>query len=139
MQRLFLPLALLVLFSSPASAGQPAIDITYSPRLDWMCSIVHGPSIKVEWETELTQRQSEFEQLWASIGPKMIAASEEITGKPFPDDEVTARLTLCNVPSQSILGISVNMRYALRSFTDNPVPMRYKVNTLFHEMLHNYL
>jgi hypothetical protein len=69
----------------------------------------------------------------------MIAATEEITGKPFPDDEVTARLTLCNVPSQSILGISVNMRYALRSFTDNPVSMRYKVNTLFHEMLHNYL
>jgi hypothetical protein len=52
---------------------------------------------------------------------------------------VTANLTLCDLPSQSIAGISVNMRYALRSFTPNPVPMRYKVDTLFHELLHDYI
>lgn len=41
--------------------NQPAIDISYSPRFDWMCSIVHSPSINVEWETELMKRLSEFD------------------------------------------------------------------------------
>jgi hypothetical protein len=31
------------------------------------------------------------------------------------------------------------MRYALRSFTPEPVSMRYKVDTLFHELLHIFL
>lgn len=31
------------------------------------------------------------------------------------------------------------MRYALKSFTPDPVPMRYKANTLFHELLHKFL
>ena len=139
MARLFLLLALLIFLSTLASAGQPTITITYSPRLDWACSVFRGPTIKEEWKTELVTRQPEFEELWASIGPKMIAATESITGNSFPADEISARLILCNLPSQSILGLSVNMRYALRSFTSHPVPMRYKVDTLFHELLHNYL
>ena len=49
------------------------------------------------------------------------------------------RLTLCDLPSQSIGGISVNMRYALKSFTPSPVPLRYKVDVLFHELLHRFL
>jgi len=31
------------------------------------------------------------------------------------------------------------MRYALRSFTPEPVSMRCKVDTLFHELLHIFL
>lgn len=31
------------------------------------------------------------------------------------------------------------MRYALKSFTPEPVSMRYKVGTLFHELLHIFL
>jgi hypothetical protein len=31
------------------------------------------------------------------------------------------------------------MRYALRSFTPEPVSLRYKVDTLFHELLHIFL
>jgi len=31
------------------------------------------------------------------------------------------------------------MRYALKSFTQTPAPMRYKVDTLFHELLHEFL
>ena len=139
MTQFILPLALLVFIATSARAGQPNITITYSPRLDWVCSLFRGPSIEDEWKAELVTRQAEFEQLWAAAGPRMIAASEAITGKAFPADEVTARLTLCNLPSQSIIGVSVNMRYTLRSFTPHPVPMQYKVDTLFHELLHKYL
>jgi len=130
---------LLVLVGSPARAGQPVLTISYSPTLDAACSLVRSGTIKDEWKAELAARQPEFEALWAADGPKMVAATEAVTGKSFPADAVTARLSLCDLPSQSIAGISVNMRYALTSFTATPVPMRYKVNTLFHELLHVYL
>lgn len=139
MTRFFLTLAFLVFVVTSASAEQPNVTIKYRPRLDRVCSVFRGPSIKDEWKAELMKRQSEFKQLWAAVGPKMIATAEAITSKEFPADEVTVRLTLCNLPSQSFIGVILNMRYALRSFTPQPVPMRYKVDTLFHELLHKYL
>lgn len=139
MHRILPLFAILVFISTQAIAAQPAVAITYSPRLDWVCSMVRGQPIKEEWKAELIARQAEFENLWLTTGPKMIAATESITNKPFPAGDVSVRLTLCDLPSQSIIGVSINMRYALRSFTPNPVPMQYKVDTLFHELLHNYL
>jgi hypothetical protein len=136
---LFTPLALLALVATAANAAQPTVTISYSPGLDRVCSFFRGPAVDDAWRAELESRLTEFEQLWASRGPKLIAAAEAVTGKAFPPDEVTARLTLCNVPSQSIIGVSVNMRYALKAFTPSPVPMQYKSDTLFHELLHGYL
>jgi len=127
------------LFASSADAGQPAITISYNQTLDSVCSFFRGVAIHDDWKAELTSRQAEFEGLWKVSGPKMIEATEEITGKPFPAKQFTARLTLCNIPSQSGFGISINMRYALKSFTPAPVTMRYKVETLFHELLHKFL
>lgn len=41
------------------------------------------------------------------------------------------------MPSESDgASILVNMRYALASFTARPVPVRYKANILFREVLH---
>lgn len=31
------------------------------------------------------------------------------------------------------------MRYALKSFTPNPISLRYKADTIFHELLHIFL
>jgi hypothetical protein len=124
---------------SPVYAGQPTVTIAYSPSIDSVCSLFRGGVIKDEWKTELSARKPDFESLWAAVGPKMIEAAEAVTGKPFPPENITARLTLCDLPSQSIVGVSVNMRYALKSFTSTPVPIRYKVDTLFHELLHIFL
>jgi hypothetical protein len=120
-------------------AAAPVIDIEYSPTFDSICSLVKGGNIKDEWKKELVQRQPELETLWESIGPALISSVEGITGKAFPDDDQTVRLTLCELPSQSFFGISVNMRYALSSFTDEPVPLRYKADTIFHELLHKFI
>lgn len=125
-------------FSSFAHAGQPSITVAYNQSLDSACSFFRGYQIKDEWKAELTSRQQEFENLWKAAGPKMIETAEQITKKPFPEKHFSARLSLCDLPSFSFLGIGVNMRYALKSFTAIPVPMSYKVNTLFHELLHNY-
>lgn len=125
--------------TSSAYAGQPTVTIAYSSTIDFACSLFRGGEIKDQWKAELVSRKPDFESLWSTVGPKMIDTTEAITGKSFPSEEITARLTLCNLPSQSIVGISINMRYALRSYTPTPVSMRYKVDTLFHELLHVFL
>ncbi len=139
LKSIILCFAILVNISRPAVAGQPVVDITYNPNLDALCSLFQTDEIKEEWQTELSARLEEFKDQWIAISPKLIATTEEITGKLFPEENFTAYLTLCNMPSQSILGISINMRYALKSFKQPAVPLRYKVDTLFHELLHEFL
>ena len=139
MLRALVLLALLLGIIKPSWSAQPRLEITYSPELDEDCSILHGPPIKDDWKLELTSRMTEYQDLWTQVGPKLIHAAEKIARRPFPSDPIAARLTLCNIPSQSFVGVIVNMRYALKSFTADPVPMRYKVDTLFHELLHKFL
>jgi len=137
-----LTLAVLLCGSGLAQASQPLARVEYSPRQDLLCSLLPGSSIKEEWKMELLSRQSEFGKLWEEEGPRFLAATEAISGKQFPPQEVAAQLTLCNTPSESFVAtgrVSINMRYALKSFTPTPVPMRYKVDTLFHELLHVFL
>lgn len=138
-ERVFLILVLLGLAACQSPQGEPSITIAYSPRLDAACSLFRHGKIEQKWVDELTTRKSEFDALWNAVGPRLLAATSKVTGKSFPSGSLRARLTLCNVPSQSMLGTSVNMRYALKSFTASPVPMRYKVDTLYHELLHEYL
>jgi hypothetical protein len=123
-------------------AAVPRVKVEYSPSEDLECSAPPGIPIKEEWKSELLSRQSEFVTLWEAESPRLIAAAEAISGKSFPPQEITARLTLCNAPSESFPEkgrVTINMRYALRSFTPEPVPLRYKVDTLFHELLHVFL
>jgi hypothetical protein len=128
-----------VAWATQSHASVPKISIEYSPTVDAICAFVKGGRIKDEWKTELVQRKVELEALWRNIGSTLISATEDITGGTFPEGEQTVRLTLCEVSSQSYLGISVNMRYALSSFTNEPVPLRYKVETIFHELLHKFM
>jgi hypothetical protein len=55
-----------------------------------------------------------------------VSACRGPSGKPFPPGDVTARSMLCGLPSQSFVGITIDMRRALASFTSSPVLMRYK-------------
>ena len=124
---------------SSSHASLPHVKVEYDASKDASCS---NASIKEESKAELLAREPEFISLWQSEGPRLVAATESISGKDFPSEEITARLTLCNAPSESFPGtdrVTINMRYALRSFTPEPVSMRYKVNTLFHELLHIFL
>ena len=123
-------------------AGLPHVKLEYAAAEDVTCSKLPRDSIKTEWKAELLARESEFVRLWETEGPRLVAATEAISGKDFPSEDITARLTLCNAPSESFPEtgrVTINMRYALRSFTPEPVSMRYKVNTLYHELLHIFL
>jgi hypothetical protein len=134
--------AALLGFGCSSQATLPLISVKYSPSEDLACSLPPGSPIKEEWKAELLAREPEFIRLWESEGPRLVLAAEAISGKDFPTHEITARLTLCSVPSESFPEtgrVTISMRYALRSFTPEPVSMRYKVNTLFHELLHIFL
>jgi hypothetical protein len=127
-------------FSSAAIAAPPKVTISYSPSLDAACAFVRGNQIKKEWKEELSRKVRLFVDMWAKISPQLLSTTEKITGKFFVDKDISAHLTLCDFPSQSFLfGVSVNMRYTLSSFTERPVPMRYKIGVLYHEILHKFL
>lgn len=135
---------LIVIWGSVCSspAGLPRVRVKYDAAEDVTCSKLPGGSIKEEWKAELLAREPEFIRLWEAEGPRQVSATEAISGKDFPSQEVIARLTLCNAPSESFPEtdrVTINMRYALRTFTPEPVSMRYKVDTLFHELLHIFL
>jgi hypothetical protein len=127
-------------FSSTAIAAPPKVTISYSPSLDTVCALVRGYRIDAAWKDELSKDVERFRDMWARVGPRLLSTTERITGKRFADESISAYLTLCDLPSQSLLlGVVVNMRYALSSFTEDPVPMRYKIGSLYHEILHKFV
>ena len=131
--------AILAFVSPHAGAEQfrPSV-MAPDPAADAACAALRGYEIKAAWKEELHQRLPELQAMWKSEGTKMFAAASSITGSQLlPPD--TVRLTLCDTPSQSLTGPSVNMRFALKSFTPTPVPLRYKVDTAFHESLHAFI
>jgi hypothetical protein len=129
--------ALLLLLTPAVLAAPPSheVDFQYQKSGDESCL---GKAVAPAWDLELRERLPEFVSLWRAVGPAMAQAVVKITGQPFaPPSKVT--LTLCETPSNSFFGVTVNMRYALRSFTASPVPLRYKIDTVFHEMLHQFV
>ena len=137
-----LSLAALCCLICSSQATPLLVKVEYNPDQDSLCSAPPENPVKEEWTTELLARESEFVQLWEREGPRLLAATTAISGKSFAPREITAKLTLCNASSESFpesSRITINMRYALRSFTPTPVSLRYKVDTLFHELLHIFL
>jgi hypothetical protein len=124
----------LALCSPISGTARPIpVDLVYSEHSDEQCSA------KAEWVAELQLRLPEFRSMWEAVGPQMLHTVAALTGKSVDPRPRRVLLTLCNSPSQAVFGLSVNMRFALRSFTAEPVPLRYKVDTVFHEILHDFV
>lgn len=96
--------------SACRAEAAPGVSLAYHPHIDTACSLIRSGSIEREWKAELAARMPEFERIWKEVGPQFTKAVKAITGEPLLTEHVTAYLTLCNLPSQSIAGISVNMR-----------------------------
>jgi hypothetical protein len=125
--------ASLAIASTVSSAG----EIASSTRFVYE-QAAEGQTIQRTWSKEVNERLPEVSALWASIAPALAEAVTAATKKPFTVPQ-TVHLTLTDQPSNSFSGVTVNMRYALRSFTVAPVPMRYKIDTVFHEALHEFV
>jgi hypothetical protein len=123
-----------------AGATPPTVTITYSQAQDAACAADRHYVIQKQWEDELTQNLPRVHDLWNMVGLRLLTTTEKITGRQFSRRDVAIHLTLCNLPSESSSsGITVNMRFALNSFTKEPVAMRYKVSVFYHELLHAFI
>jgi hypothetical protein len=129
---------LLAATAAAAATPAPPTEFKYEPLQDDACVSARQQQIKPEWSSELRDRLPELRAIWESESPAMVTAVYALTRKSFSPPP-TVHLTLCDLPSNSFLGVTVNIRYALSSFTATPVPMRYKVDTAFHETLHGFI
>lgn len=138
MRSLLLVLCLVLWLPGRASAQPNPIAIRYSESDDARCARQRNYEIRPEWVSELQSRLPAFTALWQSAAPPMLGAAAALTGKTVEAPRVV-RLTLCATPSQSLVEPTVNMRYALAAFTPQPVPLRYKADVAFHEILHGFV
>jgi hypothetical protein len=128
---------LLCLVPVVGHAQKPSLEVRYVEADDRACAAARGAEFKEEWVKELNEILPAYRKLWQAKGAAMSASVTKLTKRDLPLGPV--RLTLCDTPSQSFGGASVNMRFVLRSFTTNPIPLRYKVDTAFHESLHPFI
>jgi len=133
-------LAWLLFLLAQVSAAEPAtLEVVYVESEDRACAKSRGYDVKDEWIKELNQVLPNFRDLWNAKGPAMFTAVTTLTHRSIDPHVEPVRLTLCDTPSQSSSGPSVNMRFALHSFTTSPVPLRYKIDVAFHESLHRFV
>ena len=128
---------LLIVTAGSSAAARGGTEFRYDRVGERRCASSRRP-INPEWSNELEQRLPEFRAIWESMSPGLVEAVVTLTTKRFSSPALV-RLTLCPVPSNSFFGVTVNMRYALRSFSTTPVPLRYKADTVFHEALHGFV
>src|SRR5262245_2276294 len=119
-------------------ARSVSFEVIYDESRDQLCGSTRGYAIKDEWVRELKGVLPGFRDLWRNQAPAMFDAAAAITRRQTDAFIEPIILTLCDTPSRSSSGPSVNMRFALRSFTTQAVPLRYKVDTAFHESLHAF-
>lgn len=128
--------ACLVVSASTSQAAPLEIAIGYSRSFDATCSFLRGYRIDREWRDELEGLLPEARQAWQAEGRPVLERVLQITGKRLEGGRHDVRLTLCDLPSSSLVGPVVNMRHALPAFTKKPVPLRYKAGVIAHELLH---
>jgi hypothetical protein len=114
------------------------VRIGYHRGFDAACSVLRGYPIEAEWRSELEASLPAVRALWSSEGRPVLERMFELSGRRLHGRR-DVRLTLCDLPSSSLVGTTVNMRHALRSFTPDPVPLRYKIGIANHELLHGLL
>ena len=117
------------------SAGRTAVGIVHNSSLDAACASFSGYAIHPAWRDELDRRLPEMRKAWLQDGRPVLGQALRMTGLRIGGRR-DVRLTLCDLPSSSILGPVVNARHALASFTAYPVPLRYKASVATHELLH---
>lgn len=121
-----------------ATAGALEVQVEHARAFDAACSLLRRYKVEAAWRADLEARLPAMRALWASEGRPILERAFELSGRRLHGHR-TVRATLCDLPSSSLLGTSVNMRHALPSFTQRPVPLRYKIAIIDHELLHELL
>jgi hypothetical protein len=129
------PCLCLTVQTSAADAAPLEVRIGYDRSFDAACSFLRGYPIPPDWRHQLESRLPAMRALWSKEGLPVLERAFELSGRRLHGRRGVS-LTLCDAPSSSLFGTTVNMRHALPSFTAAPVPLRYKVGVANHELLH---
>src|SRR5262249_30096594 len=99
---------LLCLLGRLGAAESPTLEVAYDEPQDRACAKSRGYAIKDEWVAELNQILPAFRAQWNAKGPAMFAAVTSLTHRPIDQYIERVQLTLCDTPSESFSGPSVN-------------------------------
>ena len=116
----------------------PEVIIQYAAIYDDVCSKKYSYPIEPAWKQELIRHLPQWRKLWNEEGSLLLKTSMRLTGKPFLEQNFKVALSLCSFPSISF-PLIVNARFALQSFTANPISDSVFISVIEHEILHSYL
>lgn len=116
----------------------PKVTIFYAAIFDTVCTVKTGYKIDPAWAQNLNKQLPQWRALWNQEGSMLLATTTKVIGRPFIQENFQVSLSLCTFPSMSA-PLIVNARYALSSFTKNPIPDDVLISNIYHELLHNYI
>lgn len=116
----------------------PKVTLSYAEIFDPVCTVKTGYEINPVWVRELKEKLPQWETLWNKEGNVLLKKTSQLISRPFNQKDFQVSLSLCSFPSMSA-PLIINSRYALQSFTDHPIKNYVLINTIYHELLHNYI
>jgi hypothetical protein len=120
-----------------ALAEGPVIKYRYSPVFDGWCTATNGTEVPDSKRQQLLGKVDNFQAEWDKLGPKLLATTEDLIGKPFRRREVTATLFLCGRTPSMSMPLLVNGNWFVDG--EKQIPNDMATHIVFHELLHIYL
>lgn len=125
---------------SPANAqATPRVTIGYSSLLDDACVFQSGRPLDSARVNGVIAAVPTYERAWATQGPTLLQAAQQVAGAPFRFSETTAALNTCGIPNMSFPLILNSRTFSATGAPPTPDGVAIFVNTLFHEVLHRYI
>lgn len=122
----------------PINSPLPKESLFYAVMFDNVCTTKTSYKINASWVQELKHQLPHWKALWNQEGMQLLETTTALIERPFVQENFQVALSLCSFPSMSA-PLIVNARYALHSFTNNPISGAVLINTIYHEILHNYI
>lgn len=133
----------LIIFFWPGEPSKaPSVSFHYNAAIDnYLCQRKSKARILPNWHSELTSKLPQLEQVWNQLGPRLLAETSKLTGKPFPYSHYNVSVFLCpDLPGLSFPIIMVPVRmYLKHAVIQQTWGKNEFVDMVYHELLHLYV
>lgn len=129
--------AIALLISTFGLAEGPAVKYRYSGVFDRWCTATNGTEVPDTKQQQLMGKVDSLQAEWDKLGPKLLATTEDLIGRPFQRREVTATLFLCGRTPSMSLPLLINGNWFVDG--ERQLPSEMATHIVFHELLHIYI
>lgn len=129
--------AIALLMPTFAPAEGPVVKYRYSGVFDRWCTATNGTEVPDAKQQQLLGKVDGLQAKWDKLGPKLLATTEKLIGKPFRRREVTATLFLCGQTPSMSLPLLINGNWFVDG--ERQLPNDMATHIVFHELLHIYI